>query len=563
MRSRRPAQPRLHRLVLPFVLAASLLAPTLATAADDTTAPVGTVEIWDHDGRTITFHFEVSDENGIAGVRLSCDDGATWIDRPFAPILIVPTRETGLGCVGFTDGYDRLVQIEVRDPSGNVLSLPIYVILGPWLDVTLSTPAVTGHSMTITPVLPDGYTIPGRGGCRWEFRWGDDRSLANLEHNETFGSMLFDIPAVAGRCKPWTFALPWVPVRQYEVYVSVFTIEPDGGTSLFLNEMRTFTASVDSTERRITHSSLPVVQVLPSTYTPIVGQPITYTRYLIGGATDCCSPRWTAWQGEGDHPNQWNKNGGSTFTITPFETGNILVGWDRATGDWRLGALYDPPVRYRDRTKPTTSAPIQVIGGTQLGATVPVTLNWSASDVGWGISSYRLEQSVAGGPWKVALASTKARSVVRQLTPNVPVRFRVRATDKGGNVGDWDYGPTFRPWVAQEGSATLAYAGAWSTVADATASGGQLRESDVLAAQATFTFTGRDVGWFAERGPGHGTAKVYADGVLITTINLAAATDTPRTLVFRRHWTTAGHHVIRVVVLGTGIVDVDAFTILR
>jgi len=563
MGSNQTALPLLRRLALPLLLGLSLVAPAVATAAADTTAPVGTGERWDWDSRNITFHFAVSDEDGIAGVRLSCDDGATWIDRAYTPFITVPIRAGGLGCVGFTAGYDRLVTVEIRDPSGNVLTLPIYIILGPWLDLTVSAPAVTGHSMTITPTLPDGYAIPGRGGCRWEFRWGDDRSLDTQDHDETYGSLLFDIPAVGGRCAPWTFTLPWVPVRRYEVIMSPFTIESDGGTNLFLTATQRFSATEDSSERRIVHSSLPIVQVLPSTYTPIVGQPITYTRYLIGGATDCCGPRWTAWQGQGDHPTQWNKNGGSSFTITPLRPGNITVGWDRAYGDWRLGALYDPPVRFRDTTRPNTSAPVAVIGGASLGASVPVTLSWTAADRGWGISSYRLEQSLAGGPWRAALSSTKARTVIRLLTPNVAVRFRVRATDKAGNVGLWDYGPTFRPWVAQEGSAALAYIGPWSTVADVTASGNQLRESLALAASATFTFTGRDVGWFAERGPGHGTAKVYADGVLIATINLSAAVDTPRTLVFRRHWAVSGHHVIRVLVLGTGVVDVDAFMILR
>jgi len=68
---------------------------------------------------------------------------------------------------------------------------------------------------------------------------------------------------------------------------------------------------------------------------------------------------------------------------------------------------------------------------------------------------------------------------------------------------------------------------------------------------ATFTFTGRDVAWFAERGPGHGKAKVYVDGVLAGTVDLAKALGSPRWAVFRRHWTSVGSHAVRIVVSGT------------
>jgi hypothetical protein len=555
---------RTRWLVVLVVVALAAALPPVTTADEDTTPPTGTFELWALDSETATFSLSASDANGIAGVWLSCDNGSTWVERAFQTRLVMPLREDGLGCVGYTANFDRWVSVEIRDPSGNALALGAYIGLSPTLDLETPLPAVTGQPFTVIPILPDDYTIPAPGGCRWEFRWGDARSLDTQDHNETYASLLFDIPAVNGKCSPWTFTLPWVPVRLYDVYLAPFTIAPDGGTGFSVSASKRFTATVASTERRITSSTLPMVQVLPSTYTPIVGQPVTYTRYLIGGASNCCGPRWTAWQGEGDHPNVWHQDGGSTFTITPFEPGNITVGWDRAYGDWRLGALYDPPVRYRDTTRPNTAAPVEKIGGAMIRAVVPVTLTWSGSDRGWGIASYKLQQSLNGGAWTtIPLPTAKATSIVRMVTAGVSIRYRVRATDKAGNVGYWDYGPTFKPRVAAQNSAAIAYTGAWTTVADPTAHGGSLRESSATGARATFTFTGRDVAWFAERGPGHGKAKVYVDGVLTATVNLATAVESPRWAVFRRHWATVRSHTIRIVVSGNGIVDIDAFAVLR
>jgi len=61
-------------------------------------------------------------------------------------------------------------------------------------------------------------------------------------------------------------------------------------------------------------------------------------------------------------------------------------------------------------------------------------------------------------------------------------------------------------------------------------------------------------------------AKVYVDGVLRATIDLLAGVKTPRTIVYRVHWSTSGSHRIRIVVEGTvgrPTVTFDGFVILR
>ncbi len=108
--------------------------------------------------------------------------------------------------------------------------------------------------------------------------------------------------------------------------------------------------------------------------------------------------------------------------------------------------------------------------------------------------------------------------------------------------------------------------GAWSSVADATAAGGNLHESDIAAARSTLTFTGRDVAWVAERGPSHGKAKVYVDGKQVGTVDLAATTDHARQVVFTWHAKSVGTYHLRIVVNGTAgrpTVGVDGFLVLR
>lgn len=259
-----------------------------------------------------------------------------------------------------------------------------------------------------------------------------------------------------------------------------------------------------------------------------------------------------------------HKKGGSSWTFTPDRPGHWIVCWSTPTRTYRMHACYDPPVRRRDSTRPNTTTPVQKIGGALLGSTIPVTLTWSGTDKGWGISSFKLQQSIDGGSWRtITLPAAKTTSIVRMVTPGVRVRYRVRATDRAGNLGYWDYGPTFKPRRVHEANASITYVGAWRTIADPTAVGGYLRESSAAGARAKFTFTGRDVAWFAERGPGHGKARVYVDGTLIATVDLNATSDAPRRVVFRRHWSSVGGHSVRIVVSGGGVVDIDAFVVLR
>jgi hypothetical protein len=268
-----------------------------------------------------------------------------------------------------------------------------------------------------------------------------------------------------------------------------------------------------------------------------------------------------------DHPEM--KLGGSVFTFTPKIAGHITVCWGGGTTRiYTISACYDPPARYPDTTNPVATAPVQHLGTTWVTSTrVPLAMTWSGSDRGWGIKSYQLQRSLNGGAWStVALPSAAATVVGFAATPGSTLRFRVRPTDKAGHVGAWVYGPTFRVVLGSDTNTAVRYGGTWTRVASATALGGVLHRTSTRNASATYTVAARDFTWIAARGPKNGKAAIYVNGVLTKTIDLYAATTTPRTIAYRIHWTTAATRTIRIVNLGTTgrpTVELDGLAFLR
>jgi hypothetical protein len=210
-------------------------------------------------------------------------------------------------------------------------------------DITVEMPrkAVTGQLFTIRPVFPEGTSIAPDSVCRIELRWGDEDALFNLNSNNTFGGILFEGPASKGFCDEWTFTLPWVPFRQYD-----YTFTHTGGH--YVN--RTFKASVGSTNPSIATSNLPLVYVLPTTKDVVVGKPLTFTLFRLGGAGAGTAGHWRGYLvGSGARTGtevQFVQNGGSKFTFTPTRPGYWQGDWAASPGyPWVLSGYYDPPAK--------------------------------------------------------------------------------------------------------------------------------------------------------------------------------------------------------------------------
>jgi hypothetical protein len=196
--------------------------------------------------------------------------------------------------------------------------------------------------------------------------------------------------------------------------------------------------------------------------------------------------------------------------------------------------------------------------------TVNIGLSWTGSDPGSGIKSYQLQVSINGGTYtNLALSSATATSSSRAPTFARQYRYRIRATDGSGNVSAYVSWPAFTPTRYQEDSTSVAYTGAWTSASSTSKSSGKSRYATATSARATFTASGRDIGWVATTGTTGGRADVYVDGVKVATVSLKKTATAYRQLVWSRHFASAGAHTVELRPLGDGRVDLDALVVLK
>ena len=544
----------------------------VASADVDTTPPTGSWSIAsvDSTAKTVALTLAYSDpESALDRVRVGCDAEPSREFAYASPLAVPLAGPDGVGCgAGYGIKYLRVAVINDAGLVSTTTHESFWLL--PAISLETPRPAVTGQLFTFRPVFPADLALSPQTVCTWELRWGSTASLRDFtKADESYGGLVFNGPKSKGYCGDWTFTLPWVPVRQFALTLDIFDdaanaaykVEVGGEGQPFL------AAAVGTTDRHIRSSNLPIAYILPDRYAIIVGEPVTYRLYTRGGASIGTRSPWTAFLT--GTARGFTQFGGSSFTIVPSAPGNWTVSWNRSGGSYILGAYYDPPARYRDRTAPVTSDPRQRIAtATQpLDPFVRVSVSWSGSDRGWGIARYQLQRSMNGGTWRsVVLASARATSIVQSLPVNTKWQYRVRAVDKARNAGAWRYGPGFSSGRLGEASSALTFRGTWATLDDATAIGGRYRAAATAGSSATLTLRGRDLAWVAPRGPGFGKAEVWVDGRRAAVVDLWAATAVARQVVYRAHWTTKSTHTVRIRVLGTAgrpTVGLDGFIVLR
>lgn len=213
-----------------------------------------------------------------------------------------------------------------------------------------------------------------------------------------------------------------------------------------------------------------------------------------------------------------------------------------------------------DTAPPTVGSvrPLFPSRGTLGTSTVPVGLTWSAADVGTGVYGREIHLRMEDGVYGV-LANLPA-----WLLPGHLYRFRVRVVDGAGNWSSWSYGPASNLVAYQETSSAITYRGTWSTYQNPPAYGGATRYATRPGSSASLSFTGRAVAIVSATGPTRGRAFVYVDGNLAATLDLHSDSSAVRQLVFAWSWSSAGSHVLRLVVEGTADhprVDLDAILV--
>jgi Transglycosylase SLT domain len=135
---------------------------------------------------------------------------------------------------------------------------------------------------------------------------------------------------------------------------------------------------------------------------------------------------------------------------------------------------------------------------------------------------------------------------------------------KGGGGGGAGAPPAVGRKHFSEKSASIAYTGTWKSAAHARYAGDHVRYATAAGATATFSFTGRAVTWYGPAGSTRGQAKVFVDGTYARTVDFHRGSFTARFAAFKRSWSGAGSHTIRIVVVGTSghpMVAIDEFVV--
>jgi len=219
-----------------------------------------------------------------------------------------------------------------------------------------------------------------------------------------------------------------------------------------------------------------------------------------------------------------------------------------------------------DRSAPTTNgARASLRSGTTLsGSTQRVNVAWTGTDSGpAGISTFDVARSVDGAAFQTFATGLTTTSLNTLLSLGHTYRFETRARDKAGNVGSWKAGPTLTPSLVQQTSGGISWSGVSATSSSSSFSGGSERHLAAAGAAASYTATARSLSFVTTRASNRGVVKVYVDGVLAATVDLAASSTTYRYVAFSRTWSSAGTHTIKVVAASAARVDVDAFGVLR
>jgi len=186
--------------------------------------------------------------------------------------------------------------------------------------------------------------------------------------------------------------------------------------------------------------------------------------------------------------------------------------------------------------------------------TLKVAVSWAASPGTTALCSYSLARSTDGGPYaRLTQVAATTTSYKDSLTLGTRYAYRLTAVGCDG-LAAVATGDSFVPGVLEESAPSWAYsnAPAWLPAACASCSGGDERTSATAGASATLTVTGSSqVGLVFTAGPGDGSASIWVDGLLVTTLNTHASNAQFRRILYRVVWATPGSHTVAIVNKGS------------
>jgi hypothetical protein len=156
---------------------------------------------------------------------------------------------------------------------------------------------------------------------------------------------------------------------------------------------------------------------------------------------------------------------------------------------------------------------------------------------------------------------------------DLAAKYEICAVDGAGNASAraCASGPGARPSRVVDDSpgAGVRYTGPWQRESNLQpAHAGTLSSSSHKGATAELTFEGRRVLWFSRLGPNGGQAAVSMDASPADTVDTYSADDIWGVPVYRKEFSTAGRHTLRLTVLGQrgprakdAVVAIDGFRV--
>jgi hypothetical protein len=227
-----------------------------------------------------------------------------------------------------------------------------------------------------------------------------------------------------------------------------------------------------------------------------------------------------------------------------------------------------PPNQTQSAHPPKASRPVVKLSAASVvpSSGVPVLVDWGLASTDNGLGSFQLQRRLGDGSWQsVSLPSATSSYARRTVPAGATVRYRVRAIDRAGTVGDWVTSSAFRTTALSDSSSAIRWSGSWSFARHASYLGGRVHSTTARGATATITFTGSAIAWAGPVGPTRGKARVYLDGNLVAIVDMYRSSFAARDIVFARN-VSVGTHTLRIQALGTSgrpTVAVDELYVIR
>jgi hypothetical protein len=227
-----------------------------------------------------------------------------------------------------------------------------------------------------------------------------------------------------------------------------------------------------------------------------------------------------------------------------------------------------PPKQAQSAHPPRVSRPVVKLSAASVVPTtgVPVLVDWGLASTDNGLRSFQLQRRLGEGSWQsVSLPSATSSYARRTVPAGSTVRYRVRAIDRAGTVGEWVTSAAYRTTALSDSSSAIQWSGSWSFARHASYLGGRAHTATARGATATIRFTGSAIAWAGPVGPTRGKARVYLDGNLVATVDMYRSSFAARDIVFARN-VSNGTHTLRILTLATSgrpTVAVDGLYVIR